>query len=79
MSIQEISAYRTEDGSTFATREEAKLHTLVLEIAARVTAYVTTLEGTDRAKGRQAAAIRRFLIWEAGVREDPVEEPCPEI
>lgn len=69
--IQETTAYRTEDGRTFTTRGEAELHDLVLKIDERIAAYVATLEGTDRAKGRQAAAIKRFLLWED-------VKPCPE-
>ncbi len=69
--IEEITAFKTADGETFATRQEAELHALVLKIDERIAAFVTTLDGTSRAKGRQAAAIKRFLLWED-------VQPCPE-
>lgn len=66
MSIQETTVFRTEDGKTFDTREDAEAHALALAIEGRINRYVAQLDGSDKAKGRAAGAVRRFLIWEAG-------------
>jgi hypothetical protein len=66
MSIQETTVFKTDDGKSFDTREDAEAHALALAIEARINAYVEQLEGSDKAKGRAAGAVRRFLMWEAG-------------
>jgi hypothetical protein len=64
--IQEAVVFKTADGKSFDTREDAEALALALAIEARINAYVKQLEGSDKAKGRAAGAVRRFLMWEAG-------------
>lgn len=67
MSIQEISAFRTTDGKTFGSREDAEQHERHMQIEARIKAYSGDYLANDtvRAKSRAEAAIRRFLRWES--------------
>ena len=69
--IEEISAFRTQDGRTFATREDAEQHEMHMQIEARIKAYSDDYLANDtvRAKSRAEAAIRRFLRWESGQGE----------
>ena len=70
MSVREITMYETPDGHCFPTQEEAEEHAAALAIEARIAEYLQRTEGTNNAKTRQAAVIRRFLQWEEAGRYD---------
>lgn len=64
--IEEIPAFRTEDGKTFATREDAEQHELHQAQDHGIAAYLAAAMPNDsaRARSRAEAAIRRYLRWE---------------
>jgi hypothetical protein len=76
MSIQQIAMFVTRDGEAFPTLEAAEAHDAALEIESRINRYLAQIHGTDKAASRAAAAVRRFLLWEAG--QQPETEPCHE-
>lgn len=69
--IEEIPAFRTEDGKTFGTREDAERYELHQAQDQRIAAYLAATMANDstRARSRAGAAIRRFLRWELGQGE----------
>jgi hypothetical protein len=69
MSIQQVTMFVAGDGEVFPTLETAEAHDAALAIEARIVRYVAELHGSDKAKGRAAGAVRRFLLWEANQTE----------
>ena len=63
--IQTSQAFRTPDGVTFETEEQALAHIYQAEFRSRVNAYIDG-RGLEKAKATRAYhAVIDFLTWEA--------------
>lgn len=66
--MEKVIQYKTSDGATFDSQEQAQAHQAILSVSVLVDEYIQTLrpaEGATRGEARRASRIRSdVLAWE---------------